>query len=89
MDSAASPFFVVFIALLTFGVVFVCVTLQASVRNAAPPAISRTKLYLAATMVTVLFISASCYTAYIMRRTASSATVDPPKPPPDVPGRAR
>lgn len=89
MDSAIFPALMFLVAFLTFGVVFVCVTLQAGVRNAALPAMSRTTFFLAASVVTVLVISGTVYSSYVMRRTASSATVDPPKQPPEVPGRAK
>lgn len=86
MGSDNSPGFVFFISLLTFGVVFCCVTLHARVQNAAPPAMSRTTFYFVVTVPAVLFtFGIWAYSSYMLRTASSvSLTVDHPKQPPDV-----
>ncbi len=84
-DSAGSVFIP---ALLTFGVISIVAALQPGVRDAAPPAIRRSKVpVLTALLGGLIFHAVSNYAFHQMKRAAPIA--DPPQSAPAVPVRAK
>lgn len=83
-DSPAMTFLAV---LVPTSAILICVVLRIDLGNFPVLGMSRTKLFLATAVLTLLLISAFAYTSYVMRRETSTAImgVDPPKSPPKLP----
>jgi len=84
-DSAGSVFIP---ALLVFGVISIVAALPPGVRDAAPPAIPRSKVpVVTALLGGLIFLAVSNYAHHLMKRAAPIA--DPPQSAPAVPVRAK